>query len=309
MRQNLHKNAKTTYLTRKEIRDSSGTIADIARRFNVSWDTAKKWKNSTSVEDKSSRPDRIRTDLTKEQEDLICFERKQYKKTLEEIFFSLEDQIPGLYPMKVYRCLRRHGLNVLPEEFVKAERVIGKFRKYGIGYLHIDLLYAPKINKVRRYVYTAIDRVSKLAFLYLGESKTKETGSKFLDMVIKFYPYKINYILTDNGFEFSYKALYQGRKTDKIHPFDRICRENGIQHRTIKFRHPWTNGMVERFNRKVKERVLKMYSFSSIIDMNSKLIDYLNRYNFDIRLKGLGYRSPTQFVFDTKNLITQRIVI
>ncbi|MBI5358172.1 transposase, partial [Candidatus Amesbacteria bacterium] len=45
----------------------------------------------------------------------------------------------------------------------------------------------------------------------------------------------------------------------KIHPFDKICLKHKIQHRTIKFKHPWTNGMVERFNRKVNDGVLKKY--------------------------------------------------
>lgn len=211
--------------------------------------------------------------------------------------------------MKVYRCLRRYDLNVLPEEFINAERRIKKFRKYGIGYLHIDLLYAPKIGKVRRYVYTAIDRVSKIAFLYVGNSKTMKEGSMFLRKVIEFYQYRINYILTDNGYEFSYKALPKGRKTSKIHPFDKLCKENKIQHRTIKFRHPWTNGMVERFNRKVRDKVLNKYVFCDIIEMNDKLIEYVNKYNFEVRLRGLGYKTPAQYLMDTKNILTQRIVI
>ena len=76
----------------------------------------------------------------------------------------------------------------------------------------------------------------------LEKTKTKETGSAFLKQVIRFYPYKINYILTDNGFEFSFKALPKNKKTKRVHPFDIICKENKIQHRTIKFKHPWTNG-------------------------------------------------------------------
>ena len=67
-------------------------------------------------------------------------------------------------------------------------------------------------------------------------------GSAFLKQVIRFYPYKINHILTDNGFEFSFKALPKNKKTKRVHPFNTICKENKIQHRTIKFKHPWTNG-------------------------------------------------------------------
>ena len=304
-----HKNARTTLAIRQEIKNSKESIYALAKKFNLSWNTVKKWKESKSLEDKSSRPHRLRTTLTKEQEERICFERKQYKKSIEDILFTLKDEIPNLYQMKIYRCLRRHGLNVLPKEFVKEERKIKKFKNYGIGYIHIDVLYAPKINKERSYIFTAIDRVSKIAFIKVGKNKSKEMGSKFLKEVIGYYPYKIKYILTDNGLEFSYKALREGKMTKKVHPFDRICQENKIQHRTIKFRHPWTNGMVERFNRRIKEQVLKRYFFSSIFEMKEKLIEFVNRYNFEKRLKSLGYRSPAQYIREEKNIILQRIVM
>ena len=309
MLQKLHQNAKTNYLIRQEIQSSSQPVAVLARQFNLSWATVKKWQSRDALEDHSSRPHQLRTDLTAEQIDRILFERKQFKKTVEDIFFTLEGDIPNLYPMKIYRVLARYGLSRLPEELIGAERKIRKFRNYGIGYHHIDLLYAPKINGERRYIYTAIDRVAKVAFVMIGRQKNKETGARFLKAVISFYPYRINYILTDNGFEFSYKALPKGKKTRKVHPFDKICQESKIQHRTIKFKHPWTNGMVERFNRTLKNQVLRRFLFSGIFEMNGKLIDFVNRYNFEKRLKSLNYKTPAQYLKETKNISVQRIVI
>jgi transposase InsO family protein len=69
--------------------------------------------------------------------------------------------------------------------------------------------------------------------------------------------------LTDNGGEFSYKYLHQTKrpKDKRVHPLDKLCQENKIKHRTIKFKHPWTNGMVERFNGKIKDKVFKRYIF------------------------------------------------
>lgn len=305
----LHKNATTTIAVRQAIQKSTLSAYALARKYGISETTARRWKHRLSAEDISSRPHKLNTTLTREQEELICFERKQFKKTIEDIFFTLEDKIPNLYPMKVYRCLRRHNLAVLPKEFAAAERKIKKFRKYGIGYLHIDLLYAPKINKKRSYVYTAIDRVSKIAFIMLGERKNKATGAKFLRKVIKFYPYKINYILTDNGFEFSYKALPKNKKTKKVHPFDRICRENKIQHRTIKFKHPWTNGMVENFNKRIKKKVLTQYMFQTIFELNGKLVEFVDDYNQNKRLKSLNYKTPAEYLKETKGITLQRIVI
>jgi transposase-like protein len=304
----LHKNARTTLNIRASIKNSNESIYSLAKKFNLNWSTVKKWKNSDSLEDKSSRPHKLNTTLTKQEEELICFERKQFKKTIEDIFFTLEDRIKNLYPMKIYRCLKRYDLDVLPTEFIEAERKIKKFRKYGIGYLHIDVLYSPKINGKRAYIFTCIDRISKIAFIMLGERKNKETGAKFLKSVINFYPYKINYILTDNGFEFSYKALQKNKKTKKIHPFDQICLKHKIQHRTIKFKHPWTNGMVENFNKRIKNNVLRKFTFQSIFDMNIKLIEFINDYNMNKRLKTLEYKTPAQYLKETKNIIIQRIV-
>jgi len=237
------------------------------------------------------------------------FERKQYKKTIEEIFFALEEIIPNLYPVKIYRVLARYGLSVLPDELLKAERKIKRFRKYTIGYLHIDALYTPKIGRRRWYVFTCIDRVAKLAFVWVTDHKTKDNGAKFLRMVLAFYPYPIHYILTDNGFEFTYKALVKTRRTKKMHPFDKICTKHRIQHRTIKFKHPWTNGMVERFNGKIKTKVFRRYLFTDILELEEKLIEYINRYNFSVRLKQLGYQTPTDYLKSHHDYSVQRIVI
>lgn len=308
MLQKLHKNAKTNYSIRREIKESNLSVSALAHKFNVSWPTAKKWKERKTVEDKSSRPERIRTTLSPKEEDLILFERKKFKKTVDEIYLTLEKDIPNLYPQKVYRCVRRYGLSSLPEEFILAERKIRKFRKYTIGYIHIDTLFSPKIAKKRYYIFTAIDRVSKVGFLCVANRKTKEMGARFLRKVLKFYPYAIHYILTDNGFEFSYKALPKRKKTKKIHPFDIICKENKIEHRTIKFKHPWTNGMVERFNSKIKSKVFKRHILADRDDLEIKLIEYLNRYNFEVRLKQIDYMTPADFLKNKFNKSIQPIV-
>jgi len=309
MQLKLHKNARTTLAIRKEIKNSQESVYALAKRYNLNWGTVKKWKFAEKVQDASSRPHKLNTTLTQWQENLILFERRQLKKPIDEIFFTLEEKIPNLYPMKVYRCLRRYGLNVLPQEFVDAERKIKRFRKYTIGYLHIDTLYAPKINKKRWYIFTCIDRVSKVSFVWVTKQKTKAMGATFLQKVLSFYSYKIHYILTDNGFEFCYDALPKGKKTKKVHPFTKLCRKNTIEHRRIKFRHPWTNGMIERFNGKIKKNVLKKYLFTDVEDLKEKLTEYINNYNFTIRLKGLGYKTPVDYLKTNFNHIIQRIVI
>ena len=62
--------------------------------------------------------------------------------------------------------------------------------------------------------------------------------------------------INNDGFEFSYRALAPRKRTKKVHTFDKICIQNKIQHRAIKIRHLWTNGMVERFNKTLMGKVL-----------------------------------------------------
>lgn len=304
MLQKLHKNAKTNYHIRQYIKSSNKPLRDLASELNLNVKTVRKWKTRKDVSDKSSKPFRLRTNLTQDQEDLIVYERRAHKKTLFEIWDTLDSIIPNLYPMKIYRVLDRWGLSILPKELTDADRLVKKFRKYTIGYLHIDLIYTPKFVlpdgiKKRWYVFTCIDRVSKLAFVWLTDKKTQHMGKTFLNKTISFYPYRINYILTDNGLEFTYKA--KAAKTKLIHPFDKVCRKHKIKHRTIRFAHPWTNGMVERFNQKIKQNVIRRYLFDNVKELNEKLIIYVNRYNFELKLQQLNRKTPVEYLVERFN--------
>lgn len=67
--------------------------------------------------------------------------------------------------------------------------------------------------------------------------------------------------------------------------------------------------MIERFNGKIKKNVLRKYLFSDADDLKGKLTQYINDYNFTIRLKGLGYKTPADYLKTNFNHIIQRSVI
>ena len=76
MKLTLHKNATTTIAIRQIIKESSLSAFALAKKYGISQTTARIWKNSESVEYKSSRPHNLNITLTPEQEDRICFKRK-----------------------------------------------------------------------------------------------------------------------------------------------------------------------------------------------------------------------------------------
>jgi transposase InsO family protein len=313
----LHKNARTSIKIRAEIAQSQLSVNAIAFKYGISWSTAKKWKNSATTLDKSSKPHNLHTDLTQAEEDLICFQRKQFKSTIVEIYTALEPEFTGkkIYPMKIYRCLKRYGLEVLPQELKQAERKIKKFKKYGIGYLHIDFIFCKRFQGKRYYVFTCIDRISKLAFVMLTNSRKTTESVRFLQEVLNYYPYQINYILTDNGSEFNDKVNQKHPfiKPKHKHAFVALCQSKGIVYRSTQFKHPWTNGMVERFNRKIQEKVIHLRYFDTIDDLAHELVEYINRYNFQIRLQAINYQSPINYLEKnnrlnkTRNQLTQTL--
>lgn len=313
MKLSLHKNSRTTFKIRDEIKKSHQSIATLARHYSLDWKTVKKWRFAESVEDKTSRPRRTRTNLTEQEEEKICFLRKQFKYTIDEMYLILEDEYTKrkIYPMKIYRCLRRNGLNVLPQEFVEAERKIQKFRTYGIGYLHIDFIFTKRIHKKRYYVFTCIDRISKLAYVMLTNTHTITESVRFLGEVVCYYPYPINYILTDNGSEFSEKGYtnYQRNKTKKKHAFVERCMREKIKLRQTKFKAPWTNGMVERFNRKIKDKVITLRMFDTPQQLAEDLVEYMNRYNFSIKLKGLNYKTPVEYLQEKVSTLDNTLLV
>ncbi|MDR2091954.1 MAG: integrase core domain-containing protein, partial [Azoarcus sp.] len=98
-------------------------------------------------------------------------------------------------------------------------------------------------------------------------------------------PYAIHTVLTDNGIQFTHG------KQDKHafeHIFDRACRELSIEHRLTQFKHPWTNGQLERMNRTIKEATIKRYHDDNHQQLENHLHDFIQAYNFARRLKTLN---------------------
>ena len=120
-----------------------------------------------------------------------------------------------------------------------------KFDSYPIGFFHIDLDEV-RTAEGRLYLFVAIDRTSKFAFVELLERADIRAASYFLEALLQAVPCGIHSVLTDNGIQFAGLPKNRQGLTARFrgHSFYRVCRVHGIEHRLTKPNHLWTNGQV-----------------------------------------------------------------
>lgn len=150
---------------------------------------------------------------------------------------------------------------------------------------------AAKRDEKHLYQWTAIDECTRIRFIYGFEEHTPENSVKFLKMLQKVFPFKIQTIQTDNGTEFTYKYI----SNDILCPFDTALEKAGIAHKLIPPRTPWHNGKVERSHRNDQRYFYDWEKFSSVEDLNTKLREHL-RWSNCKTMRTLDRKSPLQLL-------------
>src|SRR6202008_104198 len=195
MGQGLHGSARTTAAVRRAIQHSQESLRALAKHYGINPKTVAKWKKRGSVADLPTGPQEPRsTVLSIEDEAIIVAFRQHTLLPLDDCLYALQATIPHLTRSSLHRCLERHGISRLPEvEGDKPKRK--KFKAYPIGYFHIDIAEL-QTAEGKLYLYVAIDRTSKFAFVQLVKKTGRTSASAFLDALMEAVPYKINTVLT-----------------------------------------------------------------------------------------------------------------
>jgi transposase-like protein len=297
MGQILHGCASTTEATRRAIQNSQESIRKLALKYGINPKTVVKWKNRAHTTDLPMGPNEpSSTVLTKEEEAIIVAFRKHTLLPLDDCLYTLKDTIPQLTRSSLHRCLQRNGISRLPD-FNEKDKPKQKFKKYNIGFFHIDITEV-HTDEGKLYLFVAIDRTSKFVVVKLFDRAITENAKIFLELVISIVPYRIHTVLTDNGIQFADLPKNRNGATALLrgHPFDRVCREHGIEHRLTKPNHPWTNGQVERMNRTIKEATVNRYFYHDHKQLENHLDTFIAAYNYAKRLKTLNGLTPYEFI-------------
>src|ERR671913_417103 len=246
----IHPNARTTPAVRAEIARSRESSGVLARRFGVSTETIRKWRKRgpADCQDRSARPHKLPWKASEEERAIVCALRRATGFPLGDLTFVVTHFLPHLNRDAVYRILKAEGLNRLPPAD-QARKPHGRFKAYELGFVHLDVKHLPKLRDRdgvtrKRSLYVAIDRASRFVHLAVKDDETTASAVAFLEEAVRAFPFQVTHVLTDRGSCFTADA------------FEHACQRHGVAHRKTRPDTPRTNGMVERFNGRVRREVL-----------------------------------------------------
>lgn len=235
----LHGSARTTPRVRAELQASKESTQSLAEQYGLNPKTVAKWRKRDTTDDAPMGPRVPRSSvLTSAEEAMVVEFRRRTLLPLDDVLGCLRETIPTLTRSALHRCLQRHGISRLPDDGEKASKR-GRFTETKIGYVHIDSCEF-RHAEGRLVMFLAIDRVSKFTYVEFHDKAGKMNGAAFLRNVVQVFPYKIHTVLTDNGMAFADLPKNRTGPTAMCfgHIFDRVCGENGIEHRLTKPYHP-----------------------------------------------------------------------
>ena len=301
----LHANATTTPRTRAYIQKSAASNSALARELGIHSRTVARWKARQDTTDRSPRPHRLNTSLTPWEEALVVELRRTLALPLDDIVEAMRRCLnPALSRSAIHRCLQRHGISarLTPDKAPAA----AFHTETPAGFIHIDVKYLPPLDRRRSYAYVAIDRATRFVYLEILPDRRADTAAGFLERFLNRFQLEVHTILTDNGSEFTdrFAVDKKGKPHDQPsgdHAFDRICARHSITHRLIRPFHPQTNGMVERFNRRLGDHLdrrpqLRAHRrFRDHAERDAYLHTFVTDYNHT-RLRCLGYQAPAKLL-------------
>lgn len=185
-----------------------------------------------------------------------------------------------MFPVKI-----RHNGQIVPKKRTKRLRKPKQFKAdhpgHCISFDTVELI----VHYSRKYVITFTDVYSHFSFAFATTSHASQAAADFFKVVRALFPYRLEYILTDNGSEF-------------MKHFDEELRRLCLTHWHTYPKTPKMNAHCERFNRTIQEEYIN-YHKGEMINLhrfNLNMFDWLVWYNAERPHWSLNLQSPIQFL-------------
>lgn len=281
-----------------------------ARHFGISPKTFYKWKNIfddknlRTLESRSTAPKHVRQrEITQQEEWRIIELRKVHMQWGKMKIAKLYENKYGtkVSSWKVEYTIQRHKLypDIKKNKQTQAKKKRNKLKVRTIklkkkphpGFLiALDTVVIYWRGK-KRYILTAIDTVSKIAFARMYTTKHSRNAADFIQRVAYLLDYELWNTCHDNGSEFE------------------LCFQEAIEE--LKLGDYWSrpatpkdNPINERFNRTLQEEFVNLGNMTDdVVLFNRNLTEWLIEYNFVRPHQTLDYDTPWSFYQKTAKVL------
>ena len=258
-----------------------------------------------SLEDKSRRPHSHPNQHTEAEIQMIKNYKANNKETgLVVLWVKLRQAGYTRTVQSLYQVLQRMGIyKKAPSKKKEREPAEWITGKYPGDKVQVDVKYVPskcmteelKEKGERFYQYTAIDEYTRIRYTWFTNEHSTYMSSEFAKRLVRYFPFKIKTIKTDNGFEFTNRLNWNKKMQETKTLFETTLEELGIEYKKIKPYTPKENGRVERSHRKDQERFYYNKVFYSLEDLRNRGRDWRKEYN-NFPMRPLGWLSPNEFL-------------
>lgn len=157
-----------------------------------------------------------------------------------------------------------------------------------LGYLQMDTKHVtPELSGLPStvYEYAAIDIFSRFKLAVILPDISDESASLALQYFLKWFPFEIKYIQTDNGLEFQ-------------RTFQEFCLKKDIKHYFIHKNSPNENAVIERSFRTDQDEFYYWLEKAPehIGELNTWLQEFIKKYNYIRPHQSLNYLTPKQMI-------------
>mgnify|MGYP001117036175 CR=1 FL=1 len=276
------------------------------RHYGIARKTFYKWQgrfnelNLRTLEDQSKVPLNTRQkEYTPKQYERFLLLRRQYirygkfkllaiyhREYPDDITISIWNiqcmiQRAGLY----YKPIKQAKINRKRQKANKKKRITELKQKKVAGFLICADTIVKYFQSKKRYILTAIDKHSKIAFARMYTTHSSYNSRDFLNRLYYLLDGKIENIQTDNGSEFK---KY----------FEKSCQQLNIPQYYSRLKTPKDNAVCERFNRTLKEEFIQLGNMTdNTVLFNQRLTEWLVEYNFKRPHQSLDYMAPINFSY------------
>lgn len=279
-------------------------VTKAARKYKTNRQYIYRWKNRydgtwDSLRDRSRRPHHHPNQHTDQELKLIRDMRRRNPHAGLVVFWvklrqrGYSRSITGLWRvLKRLQCLPVKPANpkYIPKPY---EQMIHPGQRVQIDVKHVPAAcIVGDAESEKFYQYTAIDEFSRFRYVEAFREISTYSSMVFLEHMLKAFPFPVECVQTDNGFEFTKR--FGSSKSDKdLTLFEKKLAELGIEHKKIRPFTPRHNGKVERSHRKDNEYFYATHRFYSFEDFSKQLKIHNKKYN-NFPMRPLGWKSPRE---------------